>query len=79
VDAGGGRSIAGPVDLTLSAGRSRLARRRLDIVPEQCGGFWIAEAAFAATRVTVSVGGVAAGSASVQLLSPVPPGQRKPA
>ena len=74
-----GRSLAGPVQVTLSAGRSRLARRQLEVVPEQCGGFWIAEAAFAASRVSVSVDGVAAGSASVQPLNPLPPDQREPA
>ncbi len=77
-----GRSVAGPVSVTLSAARSRLVRRQhpnLAVSPSQCGGFWIAEASFAANRVSVTVDGEAAGGASVQPLSPLPPDQRESA
>ncbi len=57
-----------PIAVTFSTGRP-MHRRRIDVAATGCGDFWLAEVASAATRVSVTVGGAAAGQSSVQLVA----------
>jgi hypothetical protein len=64
-----GRSLKSPVKVTFSASRSRRDGRRVEVDPSGCGGFWVAEAAISASRVSVTVDGEDAGSSSLQSIS----------
>jgi hypothetical protein len=64
-----GRSIKTPVKATFAASRSRRDGRRVEVEATGCGGFWVAEAAISAHRVSVTVDGEAAGSSSLQPIS----------
>lgn len=63
-----GRSVSRPVSVAFSGRRLHLSARSAAsaaVVPEWIGDFWLAEAAIAATRVTVTVAGVPAGAAKL--------------
>ena len=64
-----GRSLKNPVKATFAASRSRRDGRRIEIEASGCGGFWVAEAAISAHRVSVTVDGDEAGSSSLQPIS----------
>jgi hypothetical protein len=61
-----GRSLEGPVKATFSASRSKRDGRRVEVDAIGCGGFWVAEAALSAHRVSVTVAGEEAGTAVLQ-------------
>ena len=61
-----GRSLTAPVKATFSAGRSRRDGRRVEVDAIGCGGFWVAEAAVSASRVSVTAAGEDAGSSTLQ-------------
>jgi hypothetical protein len=61
-----GRSLKTPVKATFSASRSRRDVRQVEVEASGCGGFWVAEAAISASRVSVTVDGADAGSSSLQ-------------
>jgi hypothetical protein len=61
-----GRSVNATVKATFSAGRARRDGRRVEVDATGCGGFWVAEAAISANRVSVTVDGEEAGSSSLQ-------------
>jgi hypothetical protein len=64
-----GRSLKTPVRATFSASRARRDGRRIEVDAIACGGFWVAEAAVGASRVSVTVDGEDAGSAGLQPIS----------
>jgi hypothetical protein len=59
-----GRSLKTPVRATFSAGRRD--RHPSEVDATGCEGFWVAEAAVSAQRVSVTVAGEEAGSAALQ-------------
>jgi hypothetical protein len=61
-----GRSLNGPVKATFSASRAHRDKHRIEVDAIGCGGFWVAEAAVSASRVSVSTDGKIAGSAALQ-------------
>lgn len=61
-----GRSLKTPVRATFSASRARRDGRRVEVEAIGCGGFWVAEAAVSATRVSVTTEGKDAGSLALQ-------------
>lgn len=61
-----GRSPHGPVKATFSASRGHRDKHRTEVDAFGCGGFWVAEAAVSATRVSVTADGKPAGSAALQ-------------
>lgn len=61
-----GRALKTPVRATFSASRSRRDGRLVEVEAIQCGGFWVAEAAISAQRVSVTVDGEAGESSGLQ-------------
>jgi hypothetical protein len=63
-----GRSLTTPVKATFSASRGRRDGRRVEVDAFGCGGFWVAEAAIGAARVSVTAAGVDAGNSALQAI-----------